>query len=434
MMKKKIIWSLWAVSTTALLGYLSMGLFANEKKDLFLPGPVMHGHHQVEMQCSTCHTDPFGGGEVLQDACTSCHAKELKTALDSHPKTKFTDPRNADRLELIDARFCVACHLEHQPELMHPMGVSEPEDFCVHCHQDIGEERESHVGLEMTTCGNSGCHNFHDNKALYEEFLLDHKDEPDLLPTALLPTTDQIEVKIKTINDQSIPNQFELSDPDHKKWLASDHAQAGMQCQHCHGEVANWSSQPEIEVCADCHKDETDTFGLGMHGFPWKQGLGLAKVSDSFLPMHSDAVHKEVDCQSCHGSHDYDIQQAAVESCLGCHDDTHSNNFKASKHFQLFEAELNKEVQVGSGVTCATCHMPRMKIENEFGQEKLIVNHNQSDVLQPNEKMIRPVCMNCHGLGFSINALADEKLIKNNFQGAPSVHVESIDWAVARDK
>ena len=52
--------------------------------------------------------------------------------------------------------------------------------------------------------------------------------------------------------------------------------------------------------------------------------------------------------------------------------------------------------------------------------------------LRPNEKMLRTVCMDCHGLGFSIDALADEKLINNNFNGMPSVHVESIDLVKRR--
>ena len=44
--------------------------------------------------------------------------------------------------------------------------------------------------------------------------------------------------------------------------------------------------------------------------------------------------------------------------------------------------------------------------------------------------MIRPVCLDCHGLGFAINALADSGLVARNFRGRPAVHVQSIDWAV----
>lgn len=43
--------------------------------------------------------------------------------------------------------------------------------------------------------------------------------------------------------------------------------------------------------------------------------------------------------------------------------------------------------------------------------------------------MIRSVCMSCHGLGFSIDALADKKLVANNFQGKPEKHIESIEMA-----
>ena len=60
---------------------------------------------------------------------------------------------------------------------------------------------------------------------------------------------------------------------------------------------------------------------------------------------------------------------------------------------------------------------------------RTVVQHNQNANLLPNEKMIRPACIHCHGLGFSIDALADEQLIENNFNGKPSVHIESIDMA-----
>ena len=40
--------------------------------------------------------------------------------------------------------------------------------------------------------------------------------------------------------------------------------------------------------------------------------------------------------------------------------------------------------------------------------------------------------MNCHGLGFSIDALADESLIDKNFNGLPQVHVQSIDLVKQR--
>ena len=75
--------------------------------------------------------------------------------------------------------------------------------------------------------------------------------------------------------------------------------------------------------------------------------------------------------------------------------------------------------------------MPRQAVKRN-GETIWQVQHNQNDNLRPNEKMIRPVCMQCHSLAFSIDALADEKLILNNFNGAASKHIPSIDWALER--
>jgi len=44
--------------------------------------------------------------------------------------------------------------------------------------------------------------------------------------------------------------------------------------------------------------------------------------------------------------------------------------------------------------------------------------------------MIRSSCLHCHGLGFSLDSLADNTLIESNFTGKPSFHVDSIKMAV----
>ena len=65
-------------------------------------------------------------------------------------------------------------------------------------------------------------------------------------------------------------------------------------------------------------------------------------------------------------------------------------------------------------------------------RDTIATNHNQNDTLRPNEKMIRPVCLDCHGLEFSLDALADAALVERNFTGTPTVHVESVEWAMRR--
>jgi hypothetical protein len=71
--------------------------------------------------------------------------------------------------------------------------------------------------------------------------------------------------------------------------------------------------------------------------------------------------------------------------------------------------------------------MPRV----EDDDDNVVVQHNQNNNLRPNEKMLREVCMDCHGMQFSLNALADPSQINRCFAGESSVHVASIDMAKA---
>jgi hypothetical protein len=149
--------------------------------------------------------------------------------------------------------------------------------------------------------------------------------------------------------------------------------------------------------------------------------------------MKADPVADELDCGSCHGAHRFDTTYAAIEACLGCHDDEHSKAYIGSPHHRLVDDVKNGSGPPGAAVTCASCHLPRTSKSYDYGAYiHVLVDHNQSDNLRPNDKMIRSVCLNCHGLGFSIDALADRDLIERNFDGQPALHVESIDLALER--
>ena len=60
------------------------------------------------------------------------------------------------------------------------------------------------------------------------------------------------------------------------------------------------------------------------------------------------------------------------------------------------------------------------------------VLHNQNANLRPNDKMVREVCARCHGLPFTLDALADANLVRRNFAGAPGVRNDSIHMALTR--
>lgn len=409
----------------------------------FLPGRTSHGHYQIELACTACHTPLMG---VKEDACIACHGAELKLANDSHPKAKFTDPRNADLLLQLDAANCVTCHREHVPEQTRAMGVTLPDDYCFHCHQDTVKERESHRNYAFNSCATAGCHNYHDNSALYEDFLAKHLKEPAHKETQAVASRGLAEFLAAAgrtpqpalgEGDADAPAGVKSGPGVLQDWVDTAHARAGINCADCHN-VENpvtrslaWTDQPGHAACAKCHKEETDGFLAGKHGMRLAQNLSPMTPAQARLPMQAGAAHRDLNCVSCHGMHRFDTRQAATDSCLGCHDDAHSRAYRTSPHFALWQDELSGKAAPGTGVSCATCHLPR-EVHERDGERRVLVQHNQNLNLRPNEKMIRTVCLNCHGLEFTLDALADAALVRTNFTGRPAHHVESLDLVARR--
>jgi len=389
--KKALPWALWIVASVGCaLGLARCMTQEGSSKELFLPGKTTHGHYQIELECSACHTTSFPSKDDFQSGCVDCHGEELEESQDSHPVSKFTDPRNADRVEILDARKCVTCHAEHEPERTGSMGLSLPEDYCFHCHQDVAEERPTHEGLAFDSCGNAGCHNFHDNRSLYEDYLIKHGEQPAMID----------EGRRRNTSPKNCPSPARAALAD-----------------------GGGSDQ-----CNSCHQAEASSWQGGRHGMRTALGLAPLRVESARLPMKTEAHDRVLGCGSCHADESQGPGYAQVDACLSCHDDTHSKGFAASKHALAFRKELAGKAEPGTGVSCATCHLPTL----EDSSGKLWVNHNQNDNLRPNEKMIRSVCQSCHGVAFAIDALADPELVQLNFSRAPAAHVKSVEFAQSR--
>lgn len=445
MTSNKKYWLIWTLLTLLGSGWLVFNLQA-EDKSTFLPGQTSHGHYQIEMACTACHGEAFAGEEGMQQACMNCHGEELKIADDSHPKSKFTDPRNADRVAKLNAKLCVTCHVEHKAEITNAMGVTVANDVCYLCHKDIAEDRPSHVGMAFDTCASAGCHNFHDNRGLYEDFLAKHLDEAKLLANPKVIELDtakaytkksdypltQYPFKALGLNDIDAPEE-KTSLNFNQDWLATSHAKAGVNCSACHNIKQGWQDKPSYESCKTCHQSQVKGFTSGKHGMRLKQGLSPMQPEMAKQAMKQDAHNKELGCNSCHRAHEYKTDYAAIEACLGCHNDEHSLAYKKSAHYRTWLESANGITKPNSSVSCASCHMPRER-HKQYDKQFVRVQHNQNDNLRPNEKMLRGVCMHCHGLGFAIDALADQQLIENNFSGQPSVHIESLDLTRRRLK
>ncbi len=478
MSRISLLWGLWALLTVLTASGVFAALYIGGDRTVLLPGQTAGAHHQMEIACETCHTAaPFESQakirKKINKTCVTCHKDELKAGDDSHPKKKFTNPRMASYWEDVDGRFCTTCHAEHLPEESQPMMLTLQADFCIACHsegeQDIRKDRESHADLTFDTCASAGCHNYHDNRALYEDFLVKHDsaewltDSP-VVVAAALPTADRasdaqaIEAYLASI---VVPME---ADEINRDWARSAHAAADVSCQGCHAaEESPWNDHPGQGVCADCHRTAAKTFSLGRHGMrghskiskPRDAEKRLKKLGWSDAPevlisaietyladptvpdtvttdearvtLSEEAHGQGMTCNSCHLPHREEPQHSAVSACLTCHSDEHSQAYENSPHFSVWQAEKAGGAPAGSGVTCATCHMPQTE-KNGFA----VTSHNQNDNLRPNEKMIRSVCLSCHGLGFAIDALADPALIANNFSGQPIRHIDSIDWALKR--
>lgn len=463
MSKTTTLWIVWFLLTLAGGAVLVGAMFyGGPTRARLLIGGTTSGHHQIELACGACHTSAFGGSEEIEKTCHGCHDNELKLAKDSHPLKKFRDPRNADRLERLAANKCITCHTEHKPDITNPIGVTLPKDYCELCHDDVGKNRPSHKGLAFNTCASAGCHNYHDNTALYEDFLEKHAHEPNVAEKPVVKNnTEKIEIeaagKALTLASQANAPTSKVTDEAMKEWLGSSHANAGVNCSGCHAVdqktpetiAANWVDKPTHKACATCHEMQTATWLSGKHGMRLapkmlveteaiyglfqNKALSPMRPEQARLPMQSKVAHVELGCSNCHGAHRYETKKAQVEACSGCHNDEHTQNYEASAHYRLWQDELAGIGAKGSGVSCATCHMPRQWMEDASGYEEfLVANHNQNFNLRPNEKMIRSACMSCHGLGFSIDSLADKDLIRRNFGGQPSGHIESIDWTMKR--
>jgi len=459
MSRTLMLWLIW-IMVSAAGGLFVVGVIVyGGNRSFLLIGRTTDGHHQIELACDACHTSVFGGQEVLQTACVGCHGAELKAANDAHPLSKFTDPRNADRTEVLDARYCGTCHREHRQGVTRAMGVTLPDDFCVKCHSDIGEDRASHKGLAFNTCASAGCHNFHDNRALYQDFLIKHAGEPAQLALQKSALADFLKDRTNAIDVAKAPlARTDARAPPHRMredivmaWSADAHARGGVNCSGCHAtpsQPAAWVEKPGIETCKGCHAAQARTFTQGKHGMRLADGLfatrdgpfGLWKKRPlpsmtpihARIPMKADAGHAELGCNSCHGAHKYDTRAASVEACRGCHNDQHTRAYFASPHYDLFKKESSGAAAPGTGVSCATCHMPTVEVRDEDGRKLHFTTHNQNDNLRPNEKMVRSVCASCHGLQFTLDALADPKLVGKNFNGDSTVHIESIEWAKKR--
>jgi len=211
-------------------------------------------------------------------------------------------------------------------------------------------------------------------------------------------------------------------------WQESLHARNQVNCSSCHQPSAAQPLQvhPDHESCRSCHQQAVETFLLGKHGVRLLEGQSPLTPAMAQLPMKATAQERQMTCGSCHDVHSVNTVAAAVDACLSCHNDAHSLNYEHSKHAQLFAAERQLPRPSGTAVSCASCHLPRHQLE--VGETPITqVNHNNTYTLLPRDRMVKEVCMACHGLEYSYNSIFDDDLVEANFDQPPHLSLETFD-------
>ena len=56
-----------------------------------------------------------------------------------------------------------------------------------------------------------------------------------------------------------------------------------------------------------------------------------------------------------------------------------------------------------------------------------LVNHNNTYTLLPRDRMVKDVCMNCHGMEYSYNSIFDDELVEANFDRPPSEVLQTLE-------
>ena len=225
-------------------------------------------------------------------------------------------------------------------------------------------------------------------------------------------------------------SQSEL-DEINNLWRSSAHALADVNCSSCHQDetTKQFVAKPTHASCQSCHENAVNTFLLGKHGIRTLEGLSPLTPAMAHLPMKDLAMDKQMNCNTCHNVHSVNTYAAATDSCLTCHNDTHSLNYPKSKHAQIFADSGILPRPNEESVTCATCHLPRQEIN-----KTIVVNHNNTYTLLPRDRMVKEVCMQCHSVEYAYNSIFDDELVEANFARPPTLKLETFELVRTLEK
>jgi hydroxylamine dehydrogenase len=175
-------------------------------------------------------------------------------------------------------------------------------------------------------------------------------------------------------------------------WKLSKHAEAGVECTACHGELHRsgvdvaQAKIPTPDTCKLCHNVQVEQFKKGKHAFAWA-------AMEAMPTIHWQPMAMTEGMKGCGGCHKIGIKSAAeieqlskggsnfgIASCDGCH----------TRHtFSVSEARQPQ--------ACETCHMgfDHPQWEMYSGSKHGVRYLLKQDKVLP-ETAAAPTCQLCH--------------------------------------
>ncbi|MDJ0926533.1 MAG: cytochrome C [Gammaproteobacteria bacterium] len=418
---------------------------AVELEKLVMPGPVIAGHADIEVDCDQCHlafsrdkqadlcrdchedvaTDQAAGtgfhgldAAASTESCASCHTEHegrdanviiLDTETFDHDFTDFL---------LLGAHLetdCVDCHAADTKYRDAPQA-------CVECHEDDDEHRGG-LGRQCADCHSS---------TEWQETRFDHQEHTGyaLLGGHAEATCLACHVDYRYGNTPADCYACHVEDDPHngmngsdcafchteRRWdeLLFDHGkETGFDLIGKHGDIActdchtdNNFDAPLEQDCVSCHRDNDEHDGLNgpacgdCHspaGWPETTFDHAAVAAFPLLGAHAATT-----CASCHDSPMHEI--APPTSCFGCHrdDDPHDGQEGencASCHNEqdwttsvAFDHDLTTFPLIGQhrDTSCDACHESARFLD---APQACVDCHRDDDV---HEAGLGTACGNCH--------------------------------------
>ena len=371
----------WRIGLSGLITLLTC--FTNHTADaqtvesLVMPGEVIHGHADVESECSSCHIAFRRSGQ--DKLCVDCHED---VALDINDEKGFHGIS-----EDVADDSCATCHTDHEGRSADILGLDEAvfdhalTDFellgkhleaeCADCHEPADKHRDAP----------GDCVNCHLDDDVHDDFLgsecIDCHNPSDW--------TD-VEFDHDTTDFSLVGKHLEAECTDcHED---QTHQNTPTSCFGCHAEDDSHDGRSG-EQCETCHNPGSWTDTSFEH----------ALNTDFAL----EGKHTTLSCNDCHSDDPFDDDMNS--ECVGCHleDDghgghrgtdcggCHSSEAWSKPFFDHYRATDFMLRGSHKEVACADCHVEAI-FDNSPGTECASC-HLDDDA---HEGQLDQQCSNCH--------------------------------------